>query len=107
MPGTGRVRECGIIEFDLSSQAETSMARIPLIDESDPGIDPALRVALRNAGESRGWVINVFKALANRPAALKTVSMMLQTVYRKDSTLDPRHGELAYLSATTANNCHY
>ena len=83
------------------------MARIPLIDETDPDIDPTLHAALREAGASRGWVVNVFRALANRPAALKTVSKMLRTVYRQDSTLEPKHGELAYLAATTANNCFY
>ncbi len=86
---------------------EIFMTRIPLIDESDPNIDPSLRAALQEAGASRGWVVNVFRALANRPAALQVVSKMLRTVYRQDSTLEPKHGELAYLAATTANNCFY
>ena len=83
------------------------MTRITLIDESDPNIDSNLRAALQDAGASRGWVVNLYRALANRPAALKAVSKMLQTVYRQDSTLERKHGELAYLTATTANNCFY
>ena len=43
----------------------------------------------------------------NRPEALKAMSGLLQTAYRKDSTLKPQHGELAYLTATTVNNCFY
>jgi hypothetical protein len=31
----------------------------------------------------------------------------LQTVYRGNSTLDPKHGELAYLTATAVNDCFY
>ncbi|MEM7405620.1 MAG: hypothetical protein AAF458_10030 [Pseudomonadota bacterium] len=83
------------------------MTRIPLVDETDPNLDPYVRAALEDAGAARGWVINVFRALANRPEALKTVSKLLTTVYRKDSTLEPGQGELAYLAATTANRCFY
>ena len=54
------------------------MVRIPLIDETDPDIDPTLHAALREAGASRGWVVNVFRTSANRPAALKTVSKRLR-----------------------------
>lgn len=83
------------------------MTRIPLVDETDPNVPPEVRIALEEAGASRGWVINVFRALANRPEALTAVSKLLTTVYRKDSTLEPKHGELAYLAATTANRCFY
>ena len=45
--------------------------------------------------------------MANRPEALTAMTALLQTVYRKDSTLEPRHGELAYLTATVVNDCFY
>lgn len=83
------------------------MARIPLIDETDPRIDESTREALLEAGAARGKLINVYRALANRPEVLRPMTALMQTVYRKNSTLEPRHGELAYLTATTANNCHY
>jgi len=83
------------------------MARIPLLNESDPDIPPAARQALEIAGQARGRVLNVFRALANRPEALIAIVQLLQTVYRTNSTLEPRHGELAYLTATAVNDCFY
>lgn len=83
------------------------MARIPIIDETDSEIEPATRQALLDAGAARGRLVNVFRALANRPEALTAVSALLQTVYRNDSTLQPLHGELAYLTATSVNDCFY
>lgn len=83
------------------------MARIPLLDETDPVTDDEARAALLEAAASRGTLINFYRALANRPAALRAMTALLQTAYRKDSTLEPRQGELAYLTATTANNCFY
>lgn len=83
------------------------MARIPILDENDPALDPATREALLAAGASRGRLLNVYRALGNRPEALTALNGLIQTAYRKDSTLEPRHGELAYLTATTTNNCFY
>jgi len=83
------------------------MARIPIVDENDPSTDPAVRQALLDAGAARGRLINVYRALANRPEALTAVTALLQVVYRSGSTLAPEHGELAYLTATTVNDCHY
>jgi alkylhydroperoxidase family enzyme len=83
------------------------MARIPILDENDPNLDPVTRQALLDAGAARGRLVNIYRALANRPQALTALSGLLQTVYRKDSTLHPQHGELAYLTATTVNNCFY
>jgi alkylhydroperoxidase family enzyme len=83
------------------------MARIPILDENDPDIDPSTRQALLDAGASRGRLVNVYRALANRPEALSALSALLQTVYRSGSTLEPQHGELAYLTATSVNDCFY
>ena len=83
------------------------MARIPLLDETDPQIDAEARAALLEAGAARGKLVNFHRALANRPQALRAMTALLDTVYRKDSTLEPRHGELAYLTATAANDCFY
>ncbi|MGI9411362.1 MAG: hypothetical protein ACR2OV_14880 [Hyphomicrobiaceae bacterium] len=83
------------------------MARIPILDENDPKLDPATREALLEAGSARGRLVNVYRALANRPEAMTLLSQLMQTVYRNNSTLKPQHGELAYLTATSVNDCFY
>lgn len=83
------------------------MARIAIVDENDPGLDEETRTALREAGAARGRLVNFNRALANRPPVLRAMTALMQAAYRKDSTLAPRHGELAYLTATTTNNCFY
>ena len=83
------------------------MARVPIIDENDPKIDPTAREVLAAAGKARGRLLNVYRALANRPEALRTLAALLQTVYRADSTLSPQQGELAYRTATSVNDCFY
>jgi alkylhydroperoxidase family enzyme len=84
------------------------MARIPLIDENDPSINFEIRKALLAAGKARGGrLVNIYRALANRPEALNALFALSQTVYRTNSTLEPQHGELAYLTATSVNDCFY
>lgn len=83
------------------------MARIPLLDETDTALDEEARAALLEAGAARGRLVNFNRALANRPSVLRAMTALLQAAYRSDSTLEPRHGELAYLTATTTNNCFY
>lgn len=83
------------------------MARIPILDENDPTTPQISREALIIAGEARGRVLNVYRALANRPEALIALTGLIDTVYRRKSTLEPRHGELAYLTATAVNDCFY
>lgn len=83
------------------------MARIPILDEHDPELDDETRAALFEAGAARGRLVNFNRALANRPRVLRAMTGLLQAAYRKDSSLAPHHGELAYLTATTTNNCFY
>ena len=83
------------------------MTRIPLLDETDPATDAEARDALLEAAASRGTLINFYRALANRPPALRAMTALMRTVYRQDSAVEPRLGELAYLTATTTNNCYY
>ena len=83
------------------------MARIPILDEHDPATPAASRAILAEAGAARGKVLNVFRAMANRPEAAKGFLSLVQTVYRGASTLSPQHGELAYLTATAVNDCYY
>lgn len=83
------------------------MARVPLLDPDDPATPQAARDALADAGAARGRVLNIHRAMANRPEALAAFMRLITTVYRQNSTLAPRHGELAYLTATAVNDCYY
>ena len=83
------------------------MARIPILDENDPSLTPEQRAALAEAKQQRGRLLNVYRAMANRPEAVRAFSQLAQTVYRSKSTLEPKHAELAYLTATAVNDCFY
>jgi len=83
------------------------MARIPMLDEDDPTLPATARAYLQNVSQTRGRPINIYRAMANRPEVGRAFSALANTVYRRDTTLDPRHGELAYLTATVVNNCYY
>jgi alkylhydroperoxidase family enzyme len=83
------------------------MARIPLPHEDDPATPPEAREWLQKAGTSRGQLLNIYRALGNRPEAGSAFLTLVNTVYRGNSTLPPKHGELAYLTATVVNNCYY
>ena len=83
------------------------MARIPILHEDDPTTPADAKAYLQEAGQSRGRLVNIYRALANRPEAGRAFSKMATTVYRGTTTLDPKHAELAYLTATVVNNCYY
>ena len=83
------------------------MARIPILHEDDPATPEDARAMLMETKQTRGRVVNIYRAMSNRPATLKAFSNMARTVYRADSTLTPKHAELSYLTATVVNNCFY
>lgn len=83
------------------------MARIPLWQPDDPGLGEDGRAFLRDAEAARGRLLNLHRALANQPNAGRAVMNMVHAVYRAGSSLAPRDGEIAYLTATAVNNCHY
>ena len=83
------------------------MARIPLLDENDPSLQENAQRALADARATRGTVLNLHRALANRPEALDSFMDLIATSYRARSTLQPKHGEFAYLTASAVNNCFY
>jgi alkylhydroperoxidase family enzyme len=89
------------------------MARLPLVDPDDPNADPAARQLLElvRGGLSRSddlpWRdINVYRAMANHPQILSGVLTLGSAAYMNNS-LTPAQRELAYLGASTANECHY
>jgi AhpD family alkylhydroperoxidase len=83
------------------------MARIPILDEGDPATPPDAMTYFQQVGKARGRLLNIYRAMANRPEAGRSFSALANTVYRGNTTLDPKHAELAYLTATVVNNCHY
>ncbi len=83
------------------------MARIPLLQENDPDLSVDSRAFLEQSGKARGKMLNLYRALANRPESGRAFSEMVRTVYRSGSSLPPKDAELAYLTATVVNNCYY
>lgn len=89
------------------------MARLPLVDPDDPNADPKARelLGLVRAGLSSSdalpWTdINVYRAMANHPAAFQGLLTFGAAAYQ-GSSLARAHQELAYLGASVANDCHY
>lgn len=83
------------------------MARIPLLHEDDSATPADAKQYLQEAGQSRGRLVNIYRAMANRPETGQAFSQLANTVYRGTTTLEPKHAELAYLTATVVNNCYY
>ena len=77
------------------------MARIPLVDPPPS-----------SSGDGDGFVPggsahpNVFRAVANHPEALQAFAGFGRLLYGEPS-ITPAQRELAYLTASVVNNCHY
>ncbi|MCH9671307.1 MAG: carboxymuconolactone decarboxylase family protein [Gammaproteobacteria bacterium] len=84
------------------------MARLPLIDSNDPDADPLARKMLQQVTAMRGGTVepNIYRSLANHPQALEAVMRLATVAYFKNS-MTPAQRELAYLTASLANDCHY
>ncbi len=82
------------------------MGRLPLVDSADPDADSLARDALRASVGGGSVAPNVFRALANHPRALEALAHFGSVVYFNNS-LTPAARELAYLTASVANDCHY
>jgi hypothetical protein len=80
------------------------MARIPLVDPDDPDIGPDARELLGARTGASGEVMNVLRAMANHPRAFREGVMV---AYRPGALITPVERELAYLSASVVNTCHY
>ena len=83
------------------------MSRLPLLQDSDPDLSDESRSFLERTGRARGKMLNLYRALANRPEAGQALSELIRVVYRSGSTLPPQEAELAYLTATVVNDCYY
>jgi alkylhydroperoxidase family enzyme len=89
------------------------MPRLPLVDPDDPDADPlattllqAVRGGLARSDDLPWRDINVYRAMANHPQILSGILTLGAAAYQANS-LTPAQRELAYLGASTANDCHY
>ena len=83
------------------------MARIPLVGSGDENADAAAREALQQLSGGRGSIEpNVYRAIANHPEALQAMAEFASVVYFENS-MTPAQRELAYLTASVTNACHY
>jgi alkylhydroperoxidase family enzyme len=79
--------------------------RIPLREPDDDGLDAGTRDVLRGMRDA-GLDFNVIRALANHPRLLDGFMSFSSAAYW-GSTIDPPLRELAYLTASLENRCHY
>ena len=79
--------------------------RIPLVSPDDDNVDDETRALLAGMRES-GMDFNVIRALANHPGIL-TGFMQFSAAAYWGSSVDPALRELAYLTASSENACHY
>jgi alkylhydroperoxidase family enzyme len=82
------------------------MARLPLVDPDDESADENARRILGAVRAGAGRDYNVFRAVANHPALLEALASFTATAYYLNS-LPPPQRELAYLTASVVNDCHY
>ncbi len=84
------------------------MSRLPLVDPDSSGTDPLAAQVLRQVTGLRGRAVpaNVYRAVANHPAALQRMVEFGTVVYFNNS-MTPAQRELAYLTASLTNDCHY
>ncbi len=85
-----------------------TMGRLPLVDSSSDDADPLARQVLQAVSAARGRSVdpNVYRAVANHPQALQAMVQFGTVVYFQN-TMSPAQRELAYLTASVTNECHY
>ena len=78
-----------------------------MVDPDDPAADPEATRLLRAMRERYGGrTYNVLRAVANNPRALAGLTALGSGTYSGGS-LSGAERELAYLTASVVNNCHY
>ena len=89
-------------------ERNTTLTRIPLVDSNDPATDPLAAEVLKSVSRHRNRTVapNVYRAMANHPNALRALVDFGTAVYF-DNSLTPGQRELAYLTASVTNDCHY
>jgi len=82
------------------------MARIRQLREDDPLTPPEAREFLHTVKSTMGEVFNAVRLLANHPRQATALVNFVKAV-RYNNTLTPALTELAYMTASVANRCHY
>ncbi|MDQ1432494.1 MAG: hypothetical protein QOF40_3096 [Actinomycetota bacterium] len=84
------------------------MPRIPLVDPDDPDLSPEVREMVERFGGAEGFgsLPNVMRAVANHAGAARIVAEAGAVLYGS-GTITPAQRELAYLTASVTNSCHY
>jgi len=85
-----------------------AIGRLPLVDSDSDDADPLARQMLQAVSAARGRSVdpNVYRAVANHPQALQAMVQFGTVVYFQN-TMSPAQRELAYLTASVTNECHY
>ena len=78
------------------------------MSSDDENADPLAREVLKAVSAARGRSVdpNVYRAVANQPRALQKMVEFGTVVYFQNS-VTPAQRELAYLTASVTNECHY
>ena len=111
-PNDGRTAPCNRrkVNGDTVScfERNATLTRIPLVDSNDPATDPSAADVLKSVSRHRNRTVdpNVYRAMANHPDALRALVDFGTAVYFENS-LTPAQRELAYLTASVTNDCHY
>ena len=86
----------------------SGMARLPLVSAHDADAPPLAREVLQQITAFRSGAVepNVYRAVANHPEALQAMVQFGTVVYFANS-MTPAQRELAYLTASVTNECHY
>jgi alkylhydroperoxidase family enzyme len=82
------------------------MARIPQLREDDPSTPPEAREFLHTVKSAMGELFNSVRLLANHPQQATALVNFVRAV-RYRNTLTPELSELAYMTASVTNRCHY
>jgi alkylhydroperoxidase family enzyme len=87
---------------------ESTMARLLFVDPGDPDLPPDVREIVDRFGgaDSFAGPPNILRAVANHPGAARIVAEAGAVLYGS-GTLTPAQRELAYLTASVVNSCHY
>jgi alkylhydroperoxidase family enzyme len=79
--------------------------RIPLARPDDDALGEATQMLLQGMRDA-GVDFNVIRALANHPVLLEGFMAFSSAAYW-GSSIEPATRELAYLTASIENDCHY
>jgi len=82
------------------------VARLPLVDPDGESTNESARRVLNAVRAGAGRDYNVFRPVANHPALLEALASFSASAYYLNS-LPPTQRELAYLTASVVNECHY